>query len=81
VEEVPLFLGIPRRRVAAHEFVKSPLPFLERPSHICPKPARASVTTAGWLKKVNFAAWKPNEDAASVPSGRSGRLREINHEY
>ena len=24
---------------------------------------------------------KPNEDAASVPSGRSGRLREINDEY
>jgi hypothetical protein len=26
-------------------------------------------TTTGWLRNVNAAAWKPNEDAAFMPSG------------
>ena len=40
------FLRDSRPRATAHEFVNSPLPFRQTPSHICPKPARASATTA-----------------------------------
>jgi hypothetical protein len=38
-------------------------------------------TTAGWLRNVNAALRKPNEDAGTVPSGLNGRLREVNDEY
>ena len=34
-------------------------------------------TTAGRLRNVNAALRKPNEDAVAVPSGLSGRLREV----
>ncbi|CAN7719034.1 hypothetical protein LJR220_007144 [Bradyrhizobium sp. LjRoot220] len=44
------------------------LPFLAEDAHICVKPEMMA-TTAGWLRNVNAAAWKPSEDAASMPSG------------
>ena len=50
-------------------------------AHICVKPDKMMATTAGWLRNVNAALRKPNEDAAAVPSGLSGRLREVNDEY
>ena len=53
------FYGIPRRSATAHEFVNSPLPFGQAPSHICPKPARASVTTVGCLRNVNATSGNP----------------------
>jgi hypothetical protein len=34
------------------------------------------VTIAAGLRNVKAAGGKPNEDAVSVPKGRSGRLRE-----
>jgi hypothetical protein len=40
----------------AHDFVKSALPFSRPYSHICLKPAGASVTTAGWLGNASAAA-------------------------
>src|SRR5271156_1452644 len=53
------------RRVSlpAHDFVKSPLPFQESRSHICPKPTRVSPTSAGdgcaRLRNVNAARGTP----------------------
>jgi hypothetical protein len=49
-------------------------------AHICVKP-EIEATTVGWLRNLNAAARKPIEDAAAVPSGLSGRLREANDEY
>jgi hypothetical protein len=65
----------------SHVFVMSPLPLREIDAHICPKPAPTPATTAGRLRHVNAAARKPNEDAVTVPTGLSGRLREVSDEY
>jgi hypothetical protein len=38
-------------------------------------------TTAGWLMKVNAALRKPNEDAASMPSGWGRQAEGSNDEH
>jgi hypothetical protein len=35
-------------------------------------------TTTGWLTDINAAGRKLNNDIREVPSGLSGRLREVN---